>query len=123
MKILVVENTDDHRMLLEFAFQTAGCEVIPAMNCAQALDALKGNMFDAAVFDLGLPGIDGITCAETFHKTAPRTRLYANTAYVEGDVHTNQQLEKAGFERCFRKGTYEATQLVEIVLEDLKHDL
>jgi two-component system phosphate regulon response regulator PhoB len=58
-KILVVEDEDDIRELLEYNLLKAGYEVTAVTSGEEALRRLDSTAFDAILLDLMLPGLDG----------------------------------------------------------------
>ena len=61
--ILVVEDTEPLRMILELALAGAGYEVIGAASGAEALRWGADRRFDAALLDINLPDMDGFELA------------------------------------------------------------
>ena len=59
LRILVVEDDDAIRELLEFAFREAGHETIGAIDGQHALRLAMANQPDVVVMDLGLPIMSG----------------------------------------------------------------
>jgi len=59
MTVLLVEDNDDARTTLRIALELSGHRVIEAADGADALRALDGVRVDAALVDVGLPGMDG----------------------------------------------------------------
>jgi len=61
--ILVVEDTEPLRMILELALAEAGYEIIGAANGAEALRRCANRRFDTALLDIDLPDMDGFELA------------------------------------------------------------
>ena len=61
--ILVVEDTEPLRMILELALAEAGYEVIGAASGAEARRRGAIRRFDAALLDIDLPDMDGFELA------------------------------------------------------------
>jgi two-component system, OmpR family, alkaline phosphatase synthesis response regulator PhoP len=59
-QILVVDDEDDIRELLELTLRREGYRVVCAASGEEALDAIRAQQVDLAVIDLMLPGIDGL---------------------------------------------------------------
>lgn len=57
--ILVVDDEENTRRLLEVALSNAGYYVITAQNGTEALEILKKNVPDAVVLDIVMPDMDG----------------------------------------------------------------
>lgn len=68
--VLVVDDSDDQRMLLRRYFERAGCEVAEAGTAIDALDRFNHHVPDLTVIDLVLPGMDGWALAEVLRTTS-----------------------------------------------------
>jgi PAS domain S-box len=58
-KILIVDDDEKNRYLLEVIFNTEGYDVVPAKNGIDALAKLKNDRFIAIISDILMPGMDG----------------------------------------------------------------
>ena len=63
-KVLVVEDNDTTRAMLESMLETEGYDVSIVPNGLQALTHLSDNVPDAVVLDVMMPGIDGFGVLE-----------------------------------------------------------
>lgn len=63
--IFVVEDDESIRMLLDVALHSSGYEVCAFDNAQDALNEMKNKLPDAAVLDIMLDGMDGITALKT----------------------------------------------------------
>jgi len=62
--VLVVDDEEDIRLVLQARLETAGYQVQTAGNGMEALDRIRSSPPDLVVLDLMLPGIDGFgVCA------------------------------------------------------------
>jgi PAS domain S-box-containing protein len=59
LKVMIVEDEDDTREMLENALQSYGASVLVAASAAEALQQLAGKVPDILVSDIGLPNMDG----------------------------------------------------------------
>ena len=59
VQVLIVDDSEDQRMLLRRYFERAGCEVAEASTAADAITSFAANVPDLTVIDLVLPGMDG----------------------------------------------------------------
>ena len=59
-QILVVEDNENTRRLLETILRSSGYEVIPAPDAEEGLRVLEASTVDLVLLDLFLPGKDGI---------------------------------------------------------------
>ncbi len=68
---LVVEDSDDQRMLLERHLDRAGYEVFAVADAESAVAAFPDIRPSVAVIDLRLPGISGEECVQLVHSRYP----------------------------------------------------
>ena len=59
-KILVVDDIDDNRKLLEFDLEDDGHKVLQADGGPKALEVIKGDKPDLVLLDVNMPGMSGI---------------------------------------------------------------
>jgi len=69
VRVLIVEDEEQVRTLLNDAFHAAGHQVTEAATGAEALDRLGKNKFDLMVCDLGLPELSGLHVARAGSKS------------------------------------------------------
>ena len=69
--VLIVDDSEDQRMLLRVYFERAGCHVVEVGTALDALDSFRGQVFDLTVIDLFLPGMDGWELAAEISKDQP----------------------------------------------------
>ena len=58
-KILAVDDSASMRQMVLFTLQSAGYEVVEAVDGQQALDIAKGTTFDLVLSDVNMPVMDG----------------------------------------------------------------
>jgi CheY-like chemotaxis protein len=58
-RVLVVDDDDDARALLEIALRQYGAEVVAAASAAEAIDAFDRSVPDVLLSDIGMPHEDG----------------------------------------------------------------
>lgn len=75
LRILVVEDEPDNRRLLEELLGLLGHVVFTAGSAEDALKVFAQNSFDVLLTDVNLPGISGVSLAETLHASAPLLRI------------------------------------------------
>ena len=71
VQVLIVEDSDDQRLLLRRYFERAGCDVRVAPNAEEAIVLCGAELPDLAVIDLVLPGMDGWELAALLDKHHP----------------------------------------------------
>lgn len=79
-RILLVEDEDQIRSLLEMNLEMEGFEVIAATNGKDAIKAFKEQHFDLIILDIMLPGIDGIGVCEQIRLTNSEVPIIFLTA-------------------------------------------
>ena len=67
-KLLVVDDSQSNRRLLQAIFGSEGCDVALAESGDEALPALKAHAPDIVLLDLRMPGFDGI---QTLQRLGP----------------------------------------------------
>ena len=97
-RVLVVEDNDDARRLMQRLLQMWGYEVVAAGDGHAAVDAAVAQRPGVALIDLGLPpGMDGYEVARRLRATFGRDiRLIALTGY--GEPEDRDRTADAGFE-------------------------
>lgn len=105
-RILLVEDDATVAAALAGLFQAQGHGVVGAANGLVALSELEATTFDAALIDLDLPGVDGLTLARMIRAreakdAKPRLRLIGLSARSRGDEEA--QCRAAGMDAFLRK--------------------
>jgi two-component system cell cycle response regulator DivK len=67
-RILVVEDAPDTRELLRLLFEAEGYEVLTAADGLSAVELALGELPDAIVMDMSLPGLDGYHAAKLIRR-------------------------------------------------------
>ncbi len=80
LHILIVEDEDAVRSLLEEAFTTRGFQVHSAAEGRQALRLMEANPPDLILCDIMMPEMDGIELLLAVHKQSPDLPLIAISA-------------------------------------------
>ncbi len=83
MRILVAEDDAGLRKHLVAALRAAGHQVDAAADGTSAFDLLGGNAHDAAVIDITMPGMDGVTVIRKSREGGCRATLLLSTARGE----------------------------------------
>ena len=81
-RILVVEDEETVRVLLNDAFRTGGHEVTEATTGAEALKSLDAKEFDLMVCDLGLPELSGLHVARWVKEFRPNMPVIIATGFA-----------------------------------------
>lgn len=95
LRILIVEDHDDTRMILHRLLTRRSHQVQVAANGEEALLVAESHPFDLLLCDIGLPDIDGYSLLREIHKLRPGLPAVAMTGYgMESDQELSAQ---AGF--------------------------
>ena len=96
-KILIVEDNDDAREMMEAMLSLEGHQVRVAAHGATAIDDLKSDPADVVLLDIGLPDLDGYEVARRVRQLAGgRIKLIALTGY--GQAEDQRRAYEAGFD-------------------------
>jgi len=82
-RVLVVEDEEKVRLLLNDAFRTEGHEVTEATTGAEALKRLDAGEFDLMICDLGLPELSGLHVARWVKEFRPDLPVIIATGFAE----------------------------------------
>ena len=82
LSLLIVEDDDPTRTMLEVALRNFGATVASAAGADDAVAAVGRQPFDLLVSDIGLPGEDGCAMLARIRRTHPHLRAIAVTAYA-----------------------------------------
>ncbi|HKQ93548.1 MAG TPA: PAS domain S-box protein [Blastocatellia bacterium] len=89
IKVLVVDDDEDARDMLEAALNSYGAEVITAAGALKALDALASENIDVLVSDINMPEVDGYELIRRVRAMKPeqggRIPAVALTAYARAE--------------------------------------
>ena len=84
--VLIVEDDDATRLILEAAVRSAGYSVSVASSAEQAIAQLKAVLPDALITDVHLPGADGLSVAAWAKERDPSLPVLVITAEARLDV-------------------------------------
>jgi two-component system CheB/CheR fusion protein len=90
-RIVLVEDIDDNREMLQSILELDGHQVIAAMDGEAGCDAILSHKPDLALIDIGLPGIDGYEVARRVRRdpSCQKVRLVALTGYGQSSDIAN----------------------------------
>ena len=92
--ILLADDDENLRRVLEFQLEEAGYRVFSASDGAEALDLFADNEIDSVITDLRMPKVSGMELLEKIKELNPETPVIVVTAY--GEVETAVAAVKAG---------------------------
>ncbi|MGC8638248.1 MAG: chemotaxis protein CheB [Isosphaeraceae bacterium] len=96
--VVIVEDSNDSRRMLETLLRLEGCEVKSAGNGEEGLSTILESRPDLALVDIGLPGLSGYDLAREVRRQPGNEsiRLIALTGY--GRAEDRQHVLEAGFD-------------------------
>ncbi|MBK8714548.1 MAG: response regulator [Deltaproteobacteria bacterium] len=96
--MLVVEDNEDSREMLQLLLEARGHRVVVAADGHAGLAEILTARHDVALLDIGLPGLDGYEVAQRVRSQCPNitTRLIAITGYGQGE--DRERALTAGFD-------------------------
>ncbi len=103
--ILIVEDNENTRRLLETILRSAGYEVTPAPDAEEGLRILQGNApVDLVLLDLFLPGADGVQFLRSRAEMEPDRQPPVIVVSATEDMDTlRPQLRELGAKLALRK--------------------
>ena len=100
-RVLIVEDEEKVRVLLNDAFRAQGHEVTEATTGAEALDRLDKGEFDLMVCDLGLPELSGLHVARWVKEFRPDLPVIIATGFSE--MIADEDYQKARIDQVIPK--------------------
>ena len=82
--ILVVEDSDDTRVVIKLELERWGYRVVEACNGREAIEIVEGACPDLILMDLNMPEVDGLTATQAIRRCGARCAsapILAITAY------------------------------------------
>ena len=101
--VLVVEDHDDTREMLQVLLHVFGCRVLAAQNGEEAMTLAEQMRPDLILMDIKMPRLDGLTLTRMIrsHPTLNRVPIVAVTGMVTPQFH--RQVLDAGCNHCLVK--------------------
>ncbi|MFH1230353.1 MAG: sigma-54 dependent transcriptional regulator [Planctomycetota bacterium] len=93
-KILVIDDEEVIRILLDKSLRMWGLEVTSFSSGNQALDSFQNGQFDIAIIDLRMPGLDGIEVLKRLKQSDPDIDVILMTAF--GSIESAVEALKNG---------------------------
>lgn len=123
LNILVVDDEENIRNVLEAVFTSKGYGVVKAANGFEGIKAVEGGGVDLAVIDIKMPGMDGMELLSRIKDHSAQFPVIVMTGFA--DVETTAKALKAGASDFLAKpfGAQEVYHSVSRLLETRKvHD-
>jgi len=93
-RILVVDDQESMRVLLQDMLSVMGYEVSVAEGGEEALATMAGGRFDLVLTDLNMPGMDGSALLKAVKADYPGVPVIIITGY--GTFHTEKRVMREG---------------------------
>jgi DNA-binding NtrC family response regulator len=84
MRVLIIDDEQYVRLVLEQTLRDEGCNVVVASDGKAGIAALEGEPFDCVITDLRMPGIDGLSVLKWVADHQPGPEVVMLTG--QGDV-------------------------------------
>lgn len=85
INILVVDDSDDLREVLEYILKAHGANVDSARDGAEAISKVQSVPYDIILMDMRMPGMDGSDTAERIRANSAKIKIIALTGDVDKD--------------------------------------
>jgi len=106
LRVLIVDDNDTNRRILEDQMQVWGIHAACAAGAQEALEKLQDssqNRFDVVLLDMHMPGMNGITLAKVIKADPKLARIRLIMLTSLGQLMDDEQLKKAGIAACLVK--------------------
>lgn len=94
-KIMVVDDSEENRDLIELLLQSHGLKVVKMANAQSAIERQTKETFDLILMDVQMPGMDGYTAVKKLRANGVTLPIYALTAHAMKGIE--QKCLNAGF--------------------------
>ncbi len=100
-KILVVDDEDFHRELMQKLLSKLGYQVAVAESAEEAFSLLESEKFPVIITDLIMLEMDGVEFCQMLRETDTKTVVIALTGHT--DLYESEKLKEAGFDNHLTK--------------------
>ncbi|PYS90583.1 MAG: Fis family transcriptional regulator [Acidobacteria bacterium] len=115
--ILIVDDEQSYRQLLNLVFEGDGHTIRTAMNGREALEILQAEPADVVISDVKMPDMDGIEMLQALRETQPELGVILMTAFAS--VETAREAFKLGADDFIQK-PFDVEELKLIVKKTLE---
>ena len=98
LKVVIVEDNDDSRMMLCELLELSGFECHTASTGRLGLDVISEFRPDVALVDIGLPELDGLEVARLLRKDRRNDKLFLIALTGYGQREDREAARNAGFD-------------------------
>ncbi|MBN1694911.1 sigma-54-dependent Fis family transcriptional regulator [candidate division WOR-3 bacterium] len=116
-KILIVEDNENFRKMLELNFDKANLAFESCASAEEAFDVFNRDIFSVGVFDLKLPEMGGLELLTRVLEVAPEFPVFIVTAY--GDIETAVEAVKKGASDFIQK-PFDPDFLIDKIKKEIK---
>ena len=124
LKVMIVEDDDDTREMLEHALGSYGASVLVAASAAEALQQIAGTAPDILLSDIGLPNMDGYELLSKIRSEMPEKLrdipAVALTAFANAEYEEKSRL--AGYQAHIAKPVA-VSDLISVLSRIVKHKI
>jgi DNA-binding NtrC family response regulator len=85
-RLLIVDDEEAYRNLLDERFSMTGCSTTLSQTGEAALEEMKNGSFDVGIFDIRMPGMDGIELFKKCRESQPLTEIIFLTGQATVDL-------------------------------------
>jgi CheY-like chemotaxis protein len=103
LRILVADDNEDGREMLEYLLTADGHTVAKAADGREAVETAATFRPDVAILDIGMPGLNGYSVAQALRETSPTSSLVLVALSGLGQREDKARARSAGFDRHFTK--------------------
>lgn len=114
LKILVAEDNEINQMVIRQVLERAGHQVKMVGDGKQALDALAGERFDAALLDLEMPVMSGIDAAREYLSKTKENPIPIVALTADATIESKKSCEEAGMKAYITK-PFEARSVLAVL--------
>ena len=114
-RVLIVDDSDDTRMMLGKLLGMAGHETIFAANGWEALLTLDNMSVDLVLLDLMMPGMDGSTFLRILRQSQRNQKLPVVIVTALDYGHAEEELERLGVDSFLMKNEDLFNKLLSVV--------
>jgi CheY-like chemotaxis protein len=101
LRVLIVDDSDDNRMMINRFLTAAGAEVDTAASGQEGISRAISSTHDVLLMDIQMPGMDGYEATQRLRRTGYRAPIVALTAHaMKGD---RERAMDAGFDQYLTK--------------------
>lgn len=68
-KVLVVDDNEDARNSIKILLEMVGLKVVAVQDGGEAIEEIKSHKYDLLIFDVSMPGVDGVELFRTVRKS------------------------------------------------------